>query len=400
MKDRPLSFEGLPLKENEQLNYCPTTANQSIVSSNPYAAEVFQNFLNKLAKQKNKYQFIDKAVMWSLFQVNIRPDATSVHSGLQLIYKVNGKEFFWNFKDKNNNPSTSTYIYALKEILKKHQSRYSLYELAKVLDQYLPSMIPIGPSLSNFLSENTSEIKKYKNFTDIYFKAYQVLNPRESIPKLIFRKLVSSHPTKSEDDNYLKVDYMFKSKDDPSLECSFDINAYKHSIFIVSRESIGRYNNFGLSEDSQNTFLAVTHYKPKLKPYRSSYLFEGRPVSHHSALCHYKSNEKEIHLLSSYGRDPGQFIYQFFENGQESMQSVQDIDRISRKARVLKLYSPERYLVESHRAPETLLKDLHLLDHPVYHASTLGELTFWVKTRNDQSFVTDSRSSTIPLCQN
>lgn len=400
MEERPISFEGLPLKENEQLNYCPTSPDQSLVSSNPYAAQIFQRFLSKVQKENPKLKFIDRAVMWSLFQLNIRPDATSVYSGLQLIYKIEGETFHWNIKKKKEGTSQATYLFALQEILKKHNSQYTLNSLAKIMDKDLSSIIPIGATLSNFLAQNASELKNYESFKRVYFKATQVLNPRESLPRLLFGQLVRSHRIPKESDDYLKVDHMFQSHETPSLSCSFDINAYEHSIYIVSREKMGRHNNFGISEGKDNTFLAVTHYRPELKPYRSSYLFQGSSVGHQSALCHYKNNGREIYILSGQGRDPGQFIHQFMKNDISSLASPKDIDHISRQARLLKLYSPDRILVESHRASDDLLASLHLLERPIYHASNLGELTFWTRSQDEHSFVTDSRSSTGPQCQN
>ena len=399
MEKRPLSFEGLPLKDNEQLNYCPTSPQSSIVSSNPYAAQIFYQFLKKENDKNPKLKFIDKAVMWSLFQLNIRPDATSVYSGLQLIYKINDETFYWSFKGQRNQNHNTTYFSALKELLKKHRSQFSLTELARLMDQKLPSMIPIGPSFSSFLADNSKKLKTFHSFKRAYFKATQILNPRESIPKLLFEKLVRSHSTANQE-SLQKVDHMFKSKRDPALRCSFDINAYDHSIFIVSPEQLGRHNNFGISEGHKNTFLAVSHYRPKIQPYQSSYLFKGQAIDHQSALCHYQKKDQEIYLLSGKGRDPGQFIYQLFQNKLDLIQRIQNIDQVSRRARLLKLYSPERILIESHRAQKQLTQALHLSNKPIYHASNLGELTFWATLQSTHSFVTDSRSSTIPLCHN
>lgn len=393
MEERPLSFENLPLKDNDQLNYCPTSPDQSIVSSNPYASEIFRQFL------KNKQLgFIEKAVMWSLFQLNIRPDASSVHSGLQIIYKINNETFYWNFKTKHHQKPEGTFIYALGELLERHQSRYRLQDLAKILDRELPKTIPIGPAFSNFLSQNNDQLKKYDPFQKTYFKAAQVINARESIPKLMLHDLIRSHPITTKN-HYQKIDYMFESKNNPSLKCSFDINAYEHSIFIVSPQKVARHNIFGLTENQKNTFLAVSHYHPQLEPYRDSYLFQGGPAGHQSAVCHYKTAEHEIHLLSGQGRDPGQFIYQFFQNNLEALQRAKDIDQISRQARVLKLYSPDRIVTESHRARGPFLQGLLRSNRPIYHASNLGELTFWLRTNQSHGFITDSRSPTIPLCQ-
>lgn len=400
MEERPLSFEGLPLKDDEQLNYCPTTAQQSIISSNPYAADIFQDFLTHATKENSKLKFIDKIVMWSLFQLNIRADATSVDSSFQLIYKINGETFHLNIRNKNGNSPSNTFLYALKEILEKHSSQYTLASLARIMDKGLSATIPIGPTFSHFLTKNSAELKKYESFTKVYFKATQVLNPRESLPKLLFSQLVRSHRTKNQTDTYLKVEHMFQSKENSALKCSFDINAYEHSIYIVSRERIGRHNNFGISENENNIFLGVTHYQPKISPYRSSFLFQGNPVGGQSALCSYQKDDREIYALSGRGRDPGQFIYQFFQNDLKLLQTPSDIDKISHQARILKLYSPDRILIESHRAQDELLAKLHLLERPVYHASNLGELTFWTRKQREHSFVTDSRSSTDPLCQN
>ena len=72
-----------PQKVPDQL-FCPEKQTFSLISENEKSSENFKRFLKKIDRKYN-LTFIEKVVLWSLAQFNIRPDNASPHAKLQYL---------------------------------------------------------------------------------------------------------------------------------------------------------------------------------------------------------------------------------------------------------------------------------------------------------------------------
>lgn len=57
----------------------------------------WEEFIQILTSKKIKLSFIDKTILWSLLQMNIRPDLSSPTTNLQLLINDNGNGVYWEF---------------------------------------------------------------------------------------------------------------------------------------------------------------------------------------------------------------------------------------------------------------------------------------------------------------
>ena len=149
-----------------------------LAGSNAKAVKIFKKLIRDVP-QIRKLSLIDLSVMWSLFQLNIRPDLVSPTSRLQVMVKIKKSVKYLQFDEKI---SRTPFLNGLDYLLKKYRSKNSIKSLASLLYRNLPRTIPIDHGFSIFLQQNESKSQRYDQFKTAFFKAAHVIKRGESIP--------------------------------------------------------------------------------------------------------------------------------------------------------------------------------------------------------------------------
>ena len=211
--------------------YCSTTEEKSsleLAGSNVKAVKIFKKLIQTVP-QIQRLSLIELSVMWSLFQLNIRPDLVSPTSRLQMLVKIKKSVKYFQFDEKT---SQTPFLNGLNYLLKKYRSKKSINKLASLLYRNLPRTIPIDNDFSVFLKKNESELQKYDQFKTVFFKAAHVIKRGESIPKLNFRKLVSKmhKKTRISPRTHLFTSRHYKRN---RVKCNIDLDLYHNNIFLI-----------------------------------------------------------------------------------------------------------------------------------------------------------------------
>jgi hypothetical protein len=387
-----LSENDIKPKSNIEKTTCDIVQKNILINDNRLSQKAFNKFIKKISQQRT-YQFIDYVVMWSLLQMNLRPDSATPFSKAQFILNIKGTEYYYNTYTENN--KGHPYIYLLDLLLKKHGSNYSLLQLAKFMDQEFSSRLVVSKDLDYFLEKHKNEIVRNKVLKRFYIRGDDVLKENERLPKLQFRPLVQKYLKSKNRYKYKKSNYLFTYDKSASFtpQCNFDMDLYKNSIFLIHKEEI-KSHIFGMKQ-KRNAFLAVTDARiNNIVPINSTLLFQGSPNTRSAALCTFKNKFKKsnsIWLISSNSRDPGQHLFHLMEYGLTNISSANELDKMLRFSRHLFLKDPTRLILESRRSTKGQLQELLKLNIPIYNSKRLGQIWGYYASSSGGSFVLDDR---------
>lgn len=382
-------------KPSNKKLYCEQKSELQLVNSNIESQKAFSNFLEKT---KLKFTFADKAVLWSLIQMNLRPDLASPTSKLQIFIQTKDGFDYFHFYSKEQ--SAHPYIYGLQHILKKYKSRYSLIKLAALLDKNFPNVFTVNKDFEDFLSKNEQRIASHPLFKKEYMRADETLKENEKIPRIKLSKLIRELPKSRAK---IKInESLFEHKTDSNMiaSCNYDMKLYNSSIYLIHEDFI-RSHLFGI-KTNQGSFLASsTQRKVKFAPVGSSIFFKGESQTRSAAFCSFKSpkdKDKKLWLVSSESRDPGQHIYHILEYGIKSKTSPKEISELIAFSRHLFLEDPTRLIFESNRSSKQQLDGLLKLNLPIYNARKLGNVWAMYKDKNDHNIIIDDRTDGQITC--
>ena len=389
------------IKSNEEQSFCPSNqySKNSVIGNNKHLNNIFLNLLNK-DKDFQKMKFIEKVVSLSILQTNVRPDASSPSAQFQSMIKINGKtEYLYSTSKDGGAP----FYDALEQLLKKYKSKMSLLDIAKLMNNKIANSIPIDNEFANFLKMNKNKLSQFHKYKMTFFKADQVIQVGESVPKMNYEKIVRSY--KRIKHNSISSNHLFKVKNHDNISCNFDYRIYSNSVYLLSPDLKLSKNPYGLQDRKGNVFLATTDLITDFnKIPKATNLFMAKSYQRPTAFCIVKNEKGHEMILSSFkGRDPGQFLYSLIKNNINSEKSLYEIEELLKKSRSLFLQNPKRLLLESKRASSQ--KVISVLEEkvPVYHVDKLGEIWLHTNFKIDNNtynsgFIHDPRKKGVLAC--
>lgn len=396
MEHRPLSYERIPLRDTGPINYC--RAHQSprmILSTNEKAPLLFEQTLKNILT-KNRLSPIEQSVLWALFQLNIRPDSSTPQAYLQVMIKSKDDVNYWSFaQDQPLEKESRSYLFGLQELLNHYKSKMNILDLGILLEQNLPRQIPIGKEFAQFLTRHQEKLIESPVFQKSFFKAQMPLTQDETLPRLPYQKLITRQLKKLDKSHYRVQNHLFTKKDESRIRCNFDLNIYSNDIFLIEKEPLDLNNSFAFSTGEDFSFIAVSSQKVLFEPFENSFLVQGTTQVRPASFCHF---EKKLLLMSDHGRDPGQILYTYFQEGIQRATKMSELDSFMRSARKMRLYHPDRILFESQRADQATLETLNSQDLPVYHAANFGHVWIWGNGADGAGFLSDPRREGHHLC--
>lgn len=398
-------LERLDKKENNPIieisidkkqTFCPINNSYlQLISQNEKSHQHFSKFLLRVESVRN-INFIDKVVLWSLLQMNLRPDLSTPQSRIQVLINYQGKEEYLSYFQENNEWS---YLVALEQLLKKYQSHYTLKDLASLIDKYHPDLFYVSNDFAAFLVSNTALISKEEALKKIYMRADEPLRENERLPRQRLVPLVTrfyKHRRQMKR-NVKSSNYLFdyKANQKMSTKCNYDMGLYQSSIYLINNTFI-RNNIFGIKE-GKNAFLASSNQGlNKLTNLKGTLFFASHGNSRATALCSFQSKLKQkrkMWLISSDSRDPGQHIYHLLEYGLQNISQIEEMDKMLKFSRHLFLQSPVRLIFESNRSTKQQLEELLKLNIPIYYANNLGRIWGLYQDNQRYSFLLDDRKA-------
>lgn len=404
-----LTKDQTPLKPlKAKASFCaPEVKKLSVLGRDKGGVKLFEKFLRDLPKGR-RLNKTEKIVVWSLIQMNLRPDLATPSARFQILLNSGEGIQYWDFKDatlERDFPRLAppmTFLYGLETILKTYSQRSSMRSLAHLLDSYLSQKVPISTELAYFIGVNKSKLLTNKIFEKSYFKAREQLRFGETLRKLSFSKIISNYyKFKKQATPEIKISNELYKLDMPSPKkeeayCNVDLNKYKTNDYEISVDNRDRHHPFGLRFDKKSFFLGITSIaSSNLKPLFNTYLIDSSQDETIAPLC-YRETQEGVHAYLSFkGRDPGQYLYNLFQFNIQGTSIAKELDQFLDYPRHLVLKKPIRVLYESDRGNEANLDNFLKKDVPVYHSSSLGEV--WLYTPKN-GFILDKRGRAHLSC--
>lgn len=412
MNERTLKYEELPLLANEQDSFCSEDKGASLANQNREAFKIFLDFLPK-ARAAHPLSSIDEFVLWTLFQMNLRPDATTPRSRFQALITIKNETRYFDITIQNDNEKKAApTLFALKTLLEVYGSAHSLERLAGLHDRLLPPAIPIGPKMALILKDHQKEIMNHEQLKKIYFRVGHPLLAGETIPRLKLLPLVQKFRSLIQKadlyrvQNHLFIDETSTPEKGPvQTSCNFDLNIYRHDIHLVTRENHEYAHPFLMTKRNGDHFLATTAQltfdgKKKILPLEETSLFQGIPSPYPMAMCQIKSAVANLHLISTKGRDTAQQIFQLINNDVGQSTDLATLSEKIARYRYMTLYNPKRLVYETHRLDSQQTQAIRSLKLPIYHAPSIGNIWGHGKFSSGQSgLIIDPRNHGAISCQ-
>lgn len=418
--EQPQNYDLLPLVSP---THCPLLPNaqDSLVSSNKSAPEVFSRFLQRSEVKKENLSFMERAVLWSLLQMHLRPEASSPTARPQILLTLPSEKgpqaFYWDFKapilasaDLNAQPYYP-YLEALHFLLAHDHARHSLTSLARLLDRYLVGELKTDEDFVAFLAKNKKELAEVPLLFSTYFRGDEPLRLGEALPTPRFEEMLAKFalPKKSQSErNSHLFTHTPKNPITFETQCNYDMGLYENSLFLVNKNAFSS-NVFGIKGPKGESFFAVSaQYFEHPKNIKNTVFIQGQSNVRTAALCFLTWPKSETHnmsvaaMISTDERDPGQHLFHLIHDPKMSIPSLENIDQAIHGPRHLFLSNPVRLIVESRRTGRHQLAELMGLQVPIYHSLGLGKVwaNLSVQGQVPQSgFILDDRKYGFLTCK-
>ncbi|MBT7610483.1 MAG: hypothetical protein HN576_12055 [Bacteriovoracaceae bacterium] len=364
--------------------YCSTNQQSNkltIAGSSKKAVRIFNDLVTSVPEIK-RLSLIELSVMWGLFQLNVRPDLASPTSRLQAMVKIKNK---LNYLQFDQHVSKTPYLSGLNYILKRYNSKASLIRIAKLLHKHLPRTIPIDNDFSQFLEKNQTKLQNHDQFKSAFFKASQVIRKGESLPKINFKKITLQRDRKKpvRPNTHL---FATKISKDQNIYCNVDLTLYKNNIFLISNEDAPEGLPFSISKkNGDHIILVASNQLQTIMPFKETFNLKGKANGNPMVFCYLKSKQtqNEFSIVSSKGRDPGQFIYHLLNIDLQDSKTLKETQNYINFPRHLFLRSPDRLIYESIKGSEEQLQNYLGLNFPIFHKTHLGRI--WIHAKLNDS---------------
>lgn len=387
---------------------CNTTNSTfSIAGHSAHTNTQFYKFLSTLEEKKIHTSFVEKAAMWSLIQMVVRPDMASPTS--RFTYGLRKGSTF-NYRDYQSESEISDdienypFLYGINKMLLDSSSKRSLKGLAKILDHHFPKGIIVVPELQEFISENKKELKSYDQLRPFYFRGKQGLRSNETIKRPHFIKIVKLLKRKKDlDTNYHTDLTLFPlkiKKYHAKVSCNYDLNLYKHNVFLKTPTVVSSVP-FMLSQ-GENLFIAsASQDVSNLFPLSVAPLIGGNSNKGlRSAICHMNMESDVIDMISTQNRDPAQILYDLLLRSNITF-SKEALQESMEMGRTLLFLNPYRAIVESNLVSDEQVEKLSKRRTPIYHHYPIGNvfMGLFKNENNNTTPILDLRGENQLLCK-
>ena len=388
------------LKEKEFSQSCTTINSFNIVYEDEDVISTFQGILKSLPKNLS---FSDKVVLFSLYQMSIRPDASGPNSRLQINF---GNKTNWSYFDsqdlfiaKNDHP----FLNGLKTYLKKTKNQRSLNNLLGLAHTYFPKSVPVTKSLNAFIQKYQGPLKNNPKSKRLFFKVNTPLQNGESLKTVNYNQF--RNISKNLNVNGPLFNYPIKDMNNIEISSNVDLNLYSKKIFLIDRNKNKTFNKFAAYDDKGNFFISVSHQIIQ-KPGELTFNFFPKalnPLRPYPFLFIKKQGKNPFlqTFLATRERDPGQHLFHLLNYEIYKTDNYEDVKSYLGFPRYQFLDNPLRILYESKRGTKTQLDYFLGQNFPIYHIDQLGEIwshTYFEK-ENTPKLITDPRFKVFQTCQ-
>ena len=376
---------------------CEKKSKIEIMNSNEKSQEVFSEAL-KTKLRPYSFSFIEKLVVWSLYQFNLRPDLHSPSSKFQVIVNYLGKDNYYHFYSKDNEAYPA--MYGLSYLLEKYPSRYSLITLAKIVDDNFKSTYTVSKDFEKFLNLKATLLGQTSPFKNRFFRGDETLKENEYINAQNLVSVVKLFERTKSKKSYQVSEKLFEYKSNNITSyCNYDMSMYNNSIYLIHKDFI-KSHLYGFKESNSYFIASSSQDFNEIKSINGTHFIQGRSLSRSAAFCKFDFKAgQEIWLTSTKSRDPGQHLYHLVEYGIDGVKSLKELEQIMRFSRHLFLENPHRLIIESKRSSEAQLNRILKIDIPIYNAQSLGKIWGHFKSKSDNGFIIDDRESGHLLCR-
>lgn len=380
---------------------CPNSSQYSVslVGPGSEAQQAFKDFLRKENPHWN-FKIEEQIVLWTLFQMKVRPDFATPTSRLQFISRTRLGTRYWDFTalEEENLPSYP-FFRGLNTFLSLHGIKRPLHWYASMLDRHFGEGLPVEAPLEEHLLALKEELAASPSLRQFWFRGDELLQVNERIPTVSISALLKGWTPKVP--TRLAPPPFFTYRRTPKMEagCNYDLTLYDNSIFLIDKEeNQGHLFGIGLG---QSAFLAVASQTLRpLDAFPEGPVLKGNAKVRSTAFCLVQRQEGgEIWLAANQSRDPGQHVYHLFRYGLGKVQAQTDLERLLRHARHMFLSDPLRLVIESSRSREDQIRELLKLNIPIYNAQAIGNIWAWARFPNEGGrFYIDDRNPGSLLC--
>lgn len=348
-----------PPKEKKGL-YCKSKPKEVYFSRSSTAHNLFNETIEKLSRFK-KVSRNEKVLLFAIFQMYTRPDASSFNSSASIYLNTSKKgQGQYHHYGKNSN---SAYIHALNDLRKKLRIKKSLVFYLIQLEKFLPKKMELGIEMRKFLLKSTSTIKSSPYLEKSFTRSGEIIIAGESFRwkslQAIARKYLRKKTLPS------KKLKMIKN----SLNCNFVLAKYKLNDYRPGPQQEEFFNSFGYkSKDLE--LLIVTSSIPRTPILEEKISFLPTAPGREVAFC----QKGHLKMFAFSSRDPFQQLYHISNYNIPLNTDAAGISEFIKLPRHQVLKSPSRIIFESEKASLEHQQIITNLGLPIYNIEKLGEV--------------------------
>ncbi len=321
------------------------TRSPQLVGTNPKAQRSFTDFLRN--HQALNFDFKEKVVLWTLLQINLRPDLVSPTARFQFIIKNKAGSLYYDFMGQEDGSESYPLFQGLESVLKDHPRKKSLAWYAQFLDSQFSAPLIAGKTLELRLRKLSEQMSADETLRKHFFRGDEVLRESERLSKVHFSKLVAGWQKLKRSSPVGGALYPYRKTPKLNVRCNYDFTLYDNSIFLIDKEeNIGHL--FGMSFE-ENAFMASVSQNSEPRALFGEPVLAGSAKVRSTAFCIIQNEGTEIWVTANQSRDPGQHVYHLFRYGLAKAKSAADIERLISHARHMFLADPLRLVIESSR---------------------------------------------------
>lgn len=410
-------FEALTEKKIETIttisnkkNYCSPNSKIQFISEDEFSLKFYKN-LNLAIYENKNISFIEKSVMISLLEMSRRPDEASPYSRLQVYIKLNGKNYYYDFRPKNLADDTKMpFLKGLDFLTNKFIPNKSLLSIATKLDAVIPLGIGVSLEFENFLKENRKDLAKNEVLTERFFKGDEIITKYETFNRVSYKNIVEQYLSafsKNTDYEYDKngLTANKSKKENYQTNCNYDLSK-ETSLRDEIMSADQKKSHYIAHSEGEDFFLAVTSttlFRPFKTTPKMGYFMKARPAAFPLPICEFKGKNQEIVLFSSEGRNPVQHLQHLEAYEIDQVDSAFTLNELLGFSRHLFLSNPDRILYESKRGRKAQLDFFLEMNFPIYHVENIGNIFGHAKFKNEKQqesvLYSDDRSPAHLWCK-
>ena len=363
--------------------------------------EIYKHYQHVISKLKKPLNTVEKFVLISLIQMNLRPDLASPTSHLHIVTNLSKSDEYHAYL--RDNSLSWPYLTGLEDLLIKHRSPYRLSHFTKWLDQYFTQAKQVGNDLAHFLKEQKNNLEKHTSFKNTFLKANQPLSVDETLPHILYTRLIKNlnQNTKKVKHSNALIPYQlpFENPDYKNIKilCNYDFSLYDQAKYNIHNQEIPNLS-VGIMDKSGNYIMGIaTQSLIDVHPLNETFFITGTIHQDTLSVCFIKNttNQSQFAIVSTDSRDPGQLIYHLIQYEIFNSKNLFETSEYLNFPRHLFLIDPLRMVYESEKGSNQQLNRFLSMNFPIYHADSIGNLWLFATFRNPFQYgiITDSRKN-------